>query len=62
MQLFLPYLCVLEIDACHFIKSDAIPKTDKPHRMPSHVIKKVGNRSLPAGYKDTVRRYLFIDM
>ena len=51
---------VFKSNACHFVESHTIPKPDKTDLLARHIVEKVGNRSLPAGHEDGVRRYLLI--
>ena len=53
---------ILELDACHFVKSNAVPQSNQSHRFASHIVKEVCNCRLPTRDQDTVGRNFFVKM
>ena len=53
---------ILKMNPGNLIKRYTVPKADKPHLLPCHVIEQVGNGGLSAGNQYAVRRYFFIQM
>ena len=53
---------ILELDTCHFIKSNAVPQANQSNRFASHIVKEVCNCRLSTGNQDTIWRNLFVEM
>ena len=53
---------ILELDTCHFIKSNAVPQTNESDCFTSHIIKQVCNSRLSTRNQYAVRRNFFVEM